>query len=93
MPAYDGFLERTKHPRLISLPGCRLLRERDDRVVLDRIEIDGSTQPIAKLDVDDLLFRGFELLLRGRAAWRAAEVKLPDAALVAFEGKEDAARA
>jgi hypothetical protein len=76
LPAYDGYLERPRHPRLISLPGCRLVREGADGVRLERIRIDGSLASDATTSADDLVYRAFELLLRGGCAKRSADVEL-----------------
>jgi hypothetical protein len=77
IPSYEGFLERARHPRLLSLPGARLERAPDGGVVLARIAIDGSPVPDAPTTVDDMVFRAFELLLRGRCVQRASHVAPP----------------
>lgn len=70
IPGDVGYLE-PKHHRLVSLPGARFVRGPEGRVLLKRIARDGSTPDPAELGVDDILFRAFELLLRGRCAHRA----------------------
>jgi hypothetical protein len=79
IPSYEGFLERARHPRLLSLPGARLERAADGSVVLARLAIDGGPLPEATTTIDDMVFRAFELLLRGRCVQRAARVALPPA--------------
>jgi hypothetical protein len=79
IPSHDGFLERSRHPRLLSLPGARLERAAGGAVVLARIALDGSALPAAATGVDDLVFRAFELLLRGRCAHRASRIAVPEA--------------
>jgi len=76
MPAHEGFLERARHPRLLSLPGCRLRPTADGGVELERIQLDGVLSTESMLTVDDLVYRAFELLLRARCAKRAGNVEL-----------------
>ena len=71
IPGDVGFLDHPKHPRLISLPGARLVRSPDGEVLLRRVSRDGTTADPSDLGVDDIVFRAFELLLRGRCARRA----------------------
>lgn len=76
LPAYDGYLERPRHPRLVSLPGCRLVRRQDGGTELERVRVDGSLAKDATTSVEDLVFRAFELLLRGGCSKRSTDVEL-----------------
>jgi hypothetical protein len=73
MPSYDGVVERAKHPRIVSFPGCRIARGDEGDPVLLQNPIDPSAGAEV-VSIDDLIFRAFELLLRGGCMARAVRV-------------------
>ncbi|MCA9595759.1 MAG: hypothetical protein KC776_20735 [Myxococcales bacterium] len=72
-----GWIRAPRRQRLVSFPGCRITPTASGEHLLRRLGRDGTTEPGADLEVDDLVFRAFELLLRGEAVRHAVKA-LPE---------------
>jgi hypothetical protein len=83
MRSQRSWPQRERNPRLVTIPGCRITRGQDGEPLLRVVDRHGASTVSTPTEVDDVVFRGFELLLRRGTVPASLRLPAPEAAVVA----------